>query len=156
MQKVLLFFGFLLPLFLQAQTDTTWIKYSNPASVSKPKGYSHAVEINFGKSKMLIISGQVALDSAGNLVGKDDPGKQTEKVFQNIAAILQSHGATMDDIVKISVFLKDISHVPVFRTIRDQYVNKKNPPASTLVEVSSFVRSDLLIEIEATAIINKK
>jgi enamine deaminase RidA (YjgF/YER057c/UK114 family) len=52
--------------------------------VSAPHGYSHAIKIDLGNCKMLIISGQVAIDNKGNVIGKGDFGKQTEQVFQNI------------------------------------------------------------------------
>jgi 2-iminobutanoate/2-iminopropanoate deaminase len=62
----------------------------------------------------------------------------------------------MNDIVKLSYYLKDVSKIQQVRAIRDMYINTQTPPASTLVEVSKLFRDDMLIEIEATAVIPKK
>jgi len=151
----------LLPLLLMttlafSQTDTAIVKFINPASVYTPKGYSHVAQIDLGTCKMLIISGQVAIDIKGNLVGKGDFGQQTEQVFRNIKSIVESAGGNMNNVVKLGYFLLDVSQVQTLRSIRDKFVNIKNPPASTLVQVSKLFRDDILIEIEATAVIPKK
>jgi enamine deaminase RidA (YjgF/YER057c/UK114 family) len=152
----------LLPLMLIsglvfAQTDTSLVKFLNPASVSAPKGYSHTAQIDLGTCKMLIISGQVGLDSKGSLAGKDDFSKQTEQAFQNIKSIVESAGGKMDNVVKLSYYVLDVGQIQTLRVIRDKFINTKNPPASTLVQVSKLFRDDILVEIEATAIIpNKK
>lgn len=139
-----------------SQTDSSIVKFRNATSVSTPKGYSHSVEFDLGNCKMLIISGQVALDHKGSLIGKDDLARQTEQVFLNIRNIVSASGGTMDDLVKIGVYMTDITRVQVFRDIRDRFINPQAPPTSSLVEVSKLFRDDLLIEIEATAIIPKK
>ncbi|MBC7826885.1 MAG: RidA family protein [Chitinophagaceae bacterium] len=139
-----------------AQADTSIVKFVNPPFLSSPGGYSHSGEIDLGNSKMILISGQVALDSKGNVVGKDDFKKQAEQVFLNIKDIVENAGGTMDNIVKTGIFLVDISQVSTFRHIRNKFINIKSPPTSTLVQVSKLFRDDLLLEIEATAIIPKK
>lgn len=139
-----------------AQTDTSIVKFSNPATVATPKGYSHAAVVDLGTCHLLVLSGQVPLDSKGNLVGKDNLAMQTEQVFQNIKNILAEFGGTMDHIIKIGVFMVDVSQIQTFRNSRDKYISVNNPPASTLVEVSQLFREDVLIEVEATAIIPKK
>jgi len=105
---------------------------------------------------MVIISGQVPLDVQGNLVGKDDFAKQAEQVFANIKNIVTSQGGKMSDVVKFGMFIVDIKNIPILRQVRDKYVNVTNPPASTLVQVSSLFRNDIMLEIEAMAIIPKK
>jgi len=139
-----------------AQTNTPTVKLSNPSAVAAPKGYSHLAEIDLGTCKMLILSGQVAFDSEGHLIGPDDYEKQTEQIFLNIKNIVESAGGTMDNLVKIGVYMRDVGQIQAFRTARDKFINTKNPPASTLVEVSKLFRDDVLIEIEATAIVPKK
>ena len=62
----------------------------------------------------------------------------------------------MDNIVKISIYMLDVSQIQTVRDIRNKFINLKNPPASTLVQVGKLFRDDILIEIEATAIIPKK
>lgn len=156
--KSLLLLPFLfLSTFAFSQTDTSIVKFINPSTVSAPKGYSHAAEVDLGACKMLIMSGQVAIDSKGNLIGKGDFNKQAEQVFQNIKNIVENAGGSMDNIVKLGFYVLDINQVPTLRLVRDKYVNVKTPPASTLVQVSKLYRDDVLLEVEATAIIpNKK
>ncbi|PZR40163.1 MAG: RidA family protein [Azospira oryzae] len=132
------------------------VKLLNPPSLATPNGYSHVAEIDLGTCRMLILSGQVALDKEGNLLGKDDLAKQTDQVFQNIQHIVTNSGGTMKEVVKLSYFIRDVSQIKKVREIRDKYINIQNPPASTLVEVSKLFREDILIEIEATAIIPKR
>jgi reactive intermediate/imine deaminase len=139
-----------------AQTDASAVKFLNPATVAAPHGYSHAVEVDLGTCKMLIISGQVALDPKGNLVGPGDYEKQAEQIFTNIKNIVESAGGKMDNLVKLGFFTRDLSQIQKIRAVRDRFINTKNPPASTLVEVSKLFRDDVLIEIEATAIVPKK
>ena len=141
-----------------AQSDTTAVKFINPSAVNRPKGYSQAAQIDLGSCKMLIISGQVAFDSNGNLVGKGDFSEQAEQVFRNIKSIVESAGGSMNNVVKLGFYLVDIKQIQALRGIRDKFFNPKEPPTSTLVEVSKLFRDDVLVEIEAIAIIpvNKK
>lgn len=97
--------------------------------------------------------GHVANYSSGSLVGRGDFAAQTEQVFKNIKAALASVGATYEHVAKLTIFVVDISQLPVLRKIRDQYVNVANPPASSLVQVKGLVRDEFLIEIEAVAVV---
>ncbi|MBL7833448.1 MAG: RidA family protein [Cyclobacteriaceae bacterium] len=132
------------------------VTLKNPEGVAKPKGYSHAAEIDLGKSKMLIISGQVAMDAEGRVVGMNNFEQQADQVFKNIKTIVESSGGTMNDVVKFTFYLRDVSNIVKVREVRDRYVNTATPPASTLVEVSDLFRDEFLLEIEATAVIPKK
>ncbi|RYU96478.1 RidA family protein [Emticicia agri] len=132
------------------------LKLVNPNSVSTPKGYSHTAQIDLGNATMILIAGQVPLDKQGNLVGKDDFTGQTEQVFTNIKNIIEEAGGNMNHLAKITIFIRDVSKIQVVRDVRDRFVNTQNPPASTLVEVSKLYRDDVMIEIEATAVIPKK
>ncbi len=138
-----------------SQTESSIVKLINPSSVSTPRGYSHVAEIDLGNCKMLIISGQVALDTQGNLVGKDNLAKQTEQVFINLKNCIANSGGTMNHVVKFGFYMRDATQIAAVRTIRDKFINISKPPASTLVEVSRLFRDDILIEIEATVIIPK-
>ncbi len=155
MKKIILISSLLISLTGITQTDSSTVKFTNPSFLSAPKGYSHIAIVDLGNCRMIIISGQVPLDSLGNLIGKGDFGKQTEQVFLNIKNTIRSLGGTMDNIIKTGIYLTDISQIQVFRDIRNKYINLKNPPASTLVQVNKLFRDDILIEIEATAIIPK-
>jgi reactive intermediate/imine deaminase len=143
-------------LFLTLNGFSQTVKFINPSSVAPSRGYSQAAVVDLGTAKMVIMSGQIALDPQGNLVGKDDAEKQTAQVFRNIKSIVEAAGGTMDNIVKLGYFVTDASKLQAIRTARDQFINTKTPPASTLVQVSRLFREDLLIEIEATAVIPVK
>ncbi|MDB5146167.1 MAG: RidA family protein [Mucilaginibacter sp.] len=139
-----------------AQDTNKDITFLNPATAGKPFGYSHAVIVDLGKNKMVIMSGQVGLDKDGKLAGSGDLASQTEQVFTNIKNIVEAADGTMNDLVELNYYLMDASQVQLVRGIRDKFVNTKQPPASTLVQVSKLFRDDILIEIKATAIIKKK
>ena len=147
---------FLFPLSLCAQQAADNVQFFNPAGLSTPHGYSHTAVIDLGTCKMVIISGQVPLDKSGNLVGKDDIGIQAGQVFLNIKTALDELRGSMDDIVKLGIYVTDAGQLPAIRSARDKYINVSNPPASTLVQVSRLFRPDVLIEVEATAIIPKR
>lgn len=125
--------------------------FINPNTLSKPTGYTHVVDTQGRRT--IYISGQVALDAAGNLVGEGDMQAQTEQVFKNIEAALASVGASFADVVKVTYFLTDMSKMQQVREIRSRYFKPDVMPASTAVEVSQLVIPELLIEIEAIAVI---
>jgi reactive intermediate/imine deaminase len=120
--------------------------------LSKPLGiYSEAVMAE--GQRMLFISGMTARDKEGNIVGKGDMKAQTRQVMENIKAVLEKVGATFDQIVKVSVFITDMSRFKEIHEVRAQYF-KQDYPASTMVQVSGLVSPELLIEIEAIAVLD--
>lgn len=102
----------------------------------------------------IYVSGQAALDPDGNVVGKGDMKAQTRQVFENIKTVLGSAGASLGDIVKITVFTTDMSRLGETHEVRAE-VLPDPAPASTAVEIKSLVFPDLLIEIEAIAVIQE-
>lgn len=127
------------------------VELLTPSTLHSPRGYSHAAKVTEGKP--MFIAGQVALDKSGNLAGKDDLAAQTEQVFQNLKAILEAAGGSFRDVVKLNVYVVDISGLPAYRDVRDRFVDMKNPPTSTAVQVSALFHPEFLIEIEAVAIL---
>jgi reactive intermediate/imine deaminase len=156
MKKLLFFTLLLLSIIGCKESIDPIVNFINPSSVSTPRGYSHSAIIDLGNCKMVILSGQVPVDNQGNLVGEGDFNKQTEQVFLNIKNVITEAGGTMDNIVKLNIYLTDVSLIQTFRDIRNKFVNPENPPAATLVQVTSLFRSEVMIEIEATAIIPKR
>jgi 2-iminobutanoate/2-iminopropanoate deaminase len=127
----------------------------NPETVASPGGnYSHAVRIDTGDGVLLFVSGQVAFDASGTLVGEGDMARQTEQVFENLKAVLVANGGTFEQVVKLSTFMTDISQLQAMREVRARYLPDP-PPASTTVEVSGLFRPEALIEVEAVAAIPK-
>jgi enamine deaminase RidA (YjgF/YER057c/UK114 family) len=116
-----------------------------------PLGYSHVVEVRGGRT--LYIAGQIALDDEGNLVGKGDLGAQVEQVFKNLEARLGEAGATFRNVVKLNYYLTDGSDLQRLREIRNRYLDREQPPASTLVVVKQLFREEFLVEIEAVAVV---
>lgn len=127
------------------------IRRINPSSLSQPNGYTHVVEGSGGRT--LYISGQVALDSTGAMVGAGDFAAQTEQVFANLRRALASAGATFTDVVKLTILTTDASKLSVLREIRARYIDRAHIPASTFMEVRGLARSEWLIEIEAIAVV---
>jgi reactive intermediate/imine deaminase len=127
-------------------------RFLNPETLSAPFGYSHVVESPV--ERIVYISGQVPLDSAGQLVGEGDFEAQTRQVFENLARALEAADASWSDVVKLNYFLTDVTHITSVRAIRDEFVDTEHPPASTLVEVSGLFRPEVMVEIEAVVIRN--
>lgn len=120
-------------------------------AVAVPRGImSQGVAVPAGR--MIFASGQVARDVDGQLVGAGDIRAQTRKTLQNLQAVLSEAGATMDDVVKVTVFVTNLSeHFAAIHEIRAEFFAAPYP-ASTLVEVSQLVDPEMLIEIEAIAV----
>ncbi|XVU24681.1 RidA family protein [Actinoplanes sp. CA-054009] len=122
--------------------------HSRPEGTPPTNGYSHAVSVT---GPLVLISGQVPLDAEGRLVGPGDALEQTRQVFRNIAAVLAAAGASMSDVVKLTVFLTDLKDLDSFRTARDEVIDPAKPPASSLVQVAGLVNPAFKVEIEAIA-----
>ena len=129
-------------------------KFSNPTGLSKPPGYSHVVDVP-GPARMIFFAGQLGLDLQGNVVGAPgDFRAQVTQAFENLKIALDAAGASFSDVVKITNYLTDISHLPIFREVRDKYVNVAAPPASTTIQISKFAREGALFEIDAIAMVS--
>lgn len=121
--------------------------------LSKPLGpYSHGVKVKLNGTTLLFISGVVALDADGRVNGKGDIRAQTKQVLENLKAILEAEGATFKDIVKITNYYMNYDDYPIIAEVRSQYF-KDWLPASTGVEVKRLIHKDLLVEIEAIAVL---
>ena len=100
----------------------------------------------------IYVSGQGAIAEDGTLVGRGDVATQTRKVLDNMALALAAAGATLDDVVKVIVYLANVDDRPKVNEVRKAYF-KDNKPASTLIEISRFAIEGMLIEIEAIAVV---
>jgi enamine deaminase RidA (YjgF/YER057c/UK114 family) len=126
------------------------LEHIAPAGVAPGNGYTHVV---VGSGRLVAISGQIALDEAGALVGPGDAEAQARQVFGNLRRCLAAAGATFGDIIKLTYFVTDMAWMPAIRRVRDTFLDTARPPASTAVQVTAFVRPELLMEIEALAIV---
>ena len=144
----------LIPGWIIAEDQTKDVKAMNEPQIRflnrAPAGYSQLVEVRGGRT--LYISGQVALDSSGNVVGPGDFSAQVKQVFANLKARLDEAGASFNSVVKLNFYLLDADNLPIVRDVRDTYVNREQPPASTLVVVKQLFRPELLVEVDAIAV----
>jgi len=122
--------------------------YVRPEGLPPVTGYSHAVAFT---GRMVAISGQVPADADGRLVGPGDPAAQVRQVFENLTVALAAAGATMQDVVKLTVFLTDMADLDVLRQVRNEYFSAERSPACSLVQVSRLVHPEWRVEIEALA-----
>jgi len=122
----------------------------NPAGMAPPAGYSYAVKKT---GTPVFISGQVAIDGAGSLVGEGDIEAQVEQVFQNLRTVVAGCGGSIDDIVKITVFVTDSAYRPAVGAARMRHFKEGQYPASTYLVVSALAIPQLLVEVEAVAMI---
>jgi reactive intermediate/imine deaminase len=143
----------LFPVLAAAQSRGPHIKRTNPPALSKPTGYTHVVE-TVGPGKTIYISGQIAYDQSGNLVGAGDMKAQAEQVFKNLEAALTAAGAKFSDVVKMNSYITDMSKAPAVREVRARYFGEA-APASTFVEVKGLVRPELMLEVEVIAAVRE-
>jgi enamine deaminase RidA (YjgF/YER057c/UK114 family) len=135
-----------------ADENSAQIRRINPTELDTPPGFSQVVEVRAGR--IIFIAGQTALDRNGELIGKNDFAAQVEQVFRNLGVALRSVSCTASNLVKLTVFLRDMNNLAVYREARNHFFNTVTPPvapAVTLVEVSKLYGPDFLIEIEAVA-----
>jgi enamine deaminase RidA (YjgF/YER057c/UK114 family) len=130
-------------------------RFINPETLAKPPSYTHVVEVT-GPTRTVFVSGQLATDISGNLVGAGDFRAQAVQVFENLKAALASVGARFQDVVKLNNYLGSAGDLPAFREVRDQYLNYPAKPASTTLAVAGFARDGALLETEAVVVLPAK
>ncbi|OYU89712.1 MAG: enamine deaminase RidA [Bradyrhizobiaceae bacterium PARB1] len=129
------------------------IRHINPPALGEPPGYSQVVEARGGRT--IYIAGQTSLDSNGELIGKNDFPAQAVQVFRNLSVALDAAQCTVAHVVKLNVYLRDMSNLAAYREARNRFLDQATPraaPAVTLVEVSRLYGPDFMIEIDAIAV----
>jgi reactive intermediate/imine deaminase len=123
----------------------------NPEGLPAPAGpYVHVTTSPPGE--LIFVAGQISLDADGNFVGVGDIEAQTRQVMENLGIALAAVGAGFEDVLKINSYVLDVADYPKVAPIREQYLREPYP-ASTMVQVSALLYPELLIEIEATAVV---
>ncbi len=145
MNKIIVFLFLFCGLSAAAQQR----KFINPEGLNKPTGYTQVVVAG----GTVYISGQVSVDTNGQVVGKGDLRAQVSKVYSNLKVCLAAAGVTFSDVIKMNTYVVNLKpeDVAVIREVRKEYLSEDNPPASTLVGVFALVNPDFLIEIEVIA-----
>mgnify|MGYP001082915669 CR=1 FL=1 len=120
--------------------------------LAKPNGhFSQATTIE-AKGKLVFISGMTARQADGTIAGIGDIEVQTRQVCLNVQAAVEAAGGTLDDVVRVDVYVRNIEHFPIIHKVRAEFF-KAPVPASTMVEVAKMVSHEYLIEISAIAVL---
>ena len=119
-----------------------------PGGLSRPTAYTPVVKAG----NTVYIAGQTATDASENLVGPGDCEAQTAQVFRNLQAALASVGGSLANLVKVTTYLTRSQDIEAYRRVRERFL-RANRPASTLVVVQALARPEMLVEIEAVAVL---
>jgi enamine deaminase RidA (YjgF/YER057c/UK114 family) len=125
-------------------------EFLNPPTLSRPTAYAHVAVV---EGRQIHVSGQVALDASGVLVGKGDLETQTEQVYRNLAGALGAAGANFKHVFKATTYVVDLTkeRAATVRRVRQRHFGEGPYPTSTMVGVDALVDPDFLIEIEVIA-----
>lgn len=121
-------------------------------ALAVPNGhFSQATAIE-ASGKLVFVSGMTARNREGGVTGVGDVTAQTHQVCQNVQAAMEAAGGTLDDVVRLDVYVRNMEDFKAIHAVREQYFTGISP-ASTMVEVSKFVNKDYLIEISAIGVV---
>lgn len=128
--------------------------HNNPPGLAQPAGFSHVVKTT--RKTTLLVSGQVAYDAQGQIVGAEDFEQQARQVYSNIRTALQHNQANMADLVKTTIFVRDLTSekIAIIRSVRKEFLSEEALPASTLVGVQALAKPQIMLEIEAVAMVD--
>jgi enamine deaminase RidA (YjgF/YER057c/UK114 family) len=115
-----------------------------------PEPYAHAVRCG----DTLYVAGQVAFDEQNRIVGVGDPRRQAEQVWENIGRVVEAAGGTVADVVKVTIFLKDIRHAAAEISVRERLFEPGRFPICTQVQVANLGLPELLMEVDAIAVLS--
>lgn len=127
-------------------------QHVNPWQWQNALGFSQAWRVD-GATSILFVSGQAPISPEGELVGAGDFDTQARQVFENLQTVTESAGATLDAIVKLTVFLTEMSKLRDYMRIKAKYFGGGEQPASTAVGVTALARPEMLVEVEALAVL---
>ena len=136
-----------------ATTPQGQVQYLNPEALHKNAAFTHVVTVS-GPVKTVYIGAQVAVDQAGNIVGKGDLAAQTQQILRNIDACLEAAGARPDHLIHWSIYVAEGQDMrPAFEAGMRWWGNRPHPPMNNVLYVSGFYPADFLISIEAIAVV---
>ena len=128
------------------------IRYQNPPTLATPSGFSHVTD--GPADRIVFVSGQVAYDEAGRIVGSGDMAAQTRQVMRNVGKALEAADSDFAHVLKFTFFVRDMSAEAIarIREVRKEFLDANRLPASTMVGVSALAKEELLLEVEAYAV----
>ncbi len=131
--------------------DATTTRYINPGTLAGLNGFTHAVRVG----QMVYVSGEVALDSMGALVGPGDLAAQARQAFANLELVLDIAGVSPSDVVQLNVYVVGLKPADwaMVREAGAKFFPQRNPPAGTVLGVAALPREGLLIAVDAVAVI---
>jgi enamine deaminase RidA (YjgF/YER057c/UK114 family) len=134
-----------------AQTAKPGVRFLQPDTMANNPTYTHAVDVA-GPGRTIYTSGERGGDKAGKI--PTDIRGQSIQALENIRLALAAAGATFDHVVKINVYMMDLRRDhPTFSEIKQTFVNKAHPPASTTVQVAQLTRDGVLVEVDVVAFV---
>ena len=120
----------------------------------KERRYSQGVKVPLDDGRaLLFISGQVPKDDAGRTVTPGDPETQARTVFDHMRRVVEAAGGSLDDVVSVRIYVRDVNEFPVISRVRDALFAGPSPPASEVVEVSGLCRDDYRVEVSGIAVV---
>jgi enamine deaminase RidA (YjgF/YER057c/UK114 family) len=127
------------------------VQFINTTALASPVGYSHVAAVS--DCRMIFVSGQVAYNAKGKLVGKGNLRAQAKQVYENISLALQAAGATFGHVIKVNAYVVKLNRTSAktVRDVRAKYMPSTHVPASTMVGTTGLTHPDLLIEVEVVA-----
>ncbi len=123
----------------------------NPWEWQDRAGFSQAWRVDEPRA-IVVISGQAPISAEGQLVGEGDFETQARQVFENLTTVVEQAGGTLADVVKLTVYLTDISTLPEYGRVKSEFIAREQP-ASTAVEIAALARPEMMIEVEALAVL---
>jgi 2-iminobutanoate/2-iminopropanoate deaminase len=128
------------------------IKRVQPQGIAKPSGIWSPMVVVKNPGQLVFLSGFTSRDENGQVVGVGDIRAQTRRVCELLQICMRSAGGELKDIIRVDVFVRDIKQFPAIHEVRREFF-PADPPASTMVEVTSLVDERSLIEINAIAVL---
>jgi enamine deaminase RidA (YjgF/YER057c/UK114 family) len=125
-------------------------RITTPDGVHPSDGYAHVVT---GPGRVVALAGQLPFTPDGTFVGSGDPEAQARQIFENMRGCLAAAGASFANLIRLNYYLTDIAHAPAVLSVRDEFIDQDLLPASTVVQVVALYRPDLLMEIDALALV---
>lgn len=122
------------------------------SELAEPNGHFAQATTAEARGRLLFISGMTARNAEGTITGVGDITAQTDQVCRNVKAAVEAAGGTIEDIARVDVYVTDIRHFDAIHEVRRRYFTGV-APASTMVEVSKFVKPEYLIEMNAIAVL---
>lgn len=135
----------------RGDVDPTRPQHLNPGTLSGIEGFTSAVRVG----SVVYVSGQVALNDQGQVVGPGDLLAQARQAFTNLAHVLQIAGATPEEVTKLTIYVVNLApgQTELIRHAAPEFFPERNPPAGVVVGIQSLPKDGLLLAVDATAVV---